>query len=548
MPSLNPASGSLGRKKAAHLLRRVCFGPTKQEIDTFAQKSIQQAVNDILQSISEFPAPPIDPAVGMSWLDPAYNNPEPNKGNFDRYVLSWWMDQMRAGGTNITEKMVFFYHTHFTTIASRVPDSEGLYYQNALFRYYALGNFKTLAKKICLDNAMLRHLDGFLNESGRPNENFAREFFELYTIGKGEQIGPQDYTNFTEADIQEASKVLSGYGYDKTFDNTDEECGIPLGIIKSNDGTYASRHDSSNKQFSAAFQNRTIAPLQVVDGKVTIEHTIEELDQLVNMIFEQPETARHICRKLYRFFVYYKIDDTIERDIIEPLANTFRQNNYEILPVLSQLLQSTHFYDLDNAEVRDDNIGAIIKSPLELIIGTLRFFKNEVPDYLTQAEAFYEYYKILLKLADDQGLNLYEPFEVAGYAAYHQRPGFNRNWISANYLALRYQFITRVLSGLNPDNGIDLDLLAYVDNTTHIPDPSDPDSIVSNLINYLLPEDIPVERYNYYKDIVLKDNLSTINWQFEWQNYKQSGDGSAIRAQLENLVIAITQSPEFQLS
>jgi hypothetical protein len=341
---------------------------------------------------------------------------------------------------------------------------------------------------------------------------------------------------------------LSGYGYDDTFANPDPDCGIPIGIIKSNDGEYASRHDSSTKQFGEAFQNRTIAPLAVENGKVTIEHTLDELDQLVNMIFEQEETAKHICRKLYRFFVYYKIDDAIEKDIIEPLAQTFRSNDYELAPVLSQLLQSTHFYDMDNAVEQDDNIGAIIKSPLELIVGTLRFFKAEVPDYQNDAEKFYEYYKLLLKFADDQGLNLYEPFEVAGYAAYHQRPGYNRNWISANYLATRYQFTARILAGLNPDNGIDLNVLTYVDNTTHIPDPSDPDSVVSNLVNYLLPEEIPPERYEYYKDVVLKDNLSTINWQFEWKHYKESGDGTAILAQLESLVIAITQSPEYQLS
>jgi uncharacterized protein (DUF1800 family) len=547
MPSISPASGSLGRKKAAHLLRRIGFGPTKAEVDSFAQKSIPQAVNDVLKPASQ-PPPPLDPAEGVSWLSPDYNNPEPDKGSFDRYIFSWWMEQMRVGSSTIAEKMVFFHHTLFTTIASRMKDNEALYYQNALFRYYALGNFKVLAKKMCLDNAMLRHLDGHLNEKGRPNENFAREFLELYTIGKGVQVGPDNYTNYTESDIQEAAKVLSGYGYDKTFSNPDPDCGIPIGIIKSNDGEYASRHDGSTKQFSAAFQNRTIAPLEVVEGKVTIENTLEELDQLVNMIFEQPETARHICRRLYRFFVYYKIDDAIENDIITPLANTFIQNDYEILPVLSQLFRSTHFYDMDNAVEQDDNIGAIIKSPLELVIGTIRFFKNDVPDYQSDAESFYEYYKILLKQAADQGLDLYEPFEVAGYAAYHQRPGFNRNWISANYLALRYQFVARILAGLNPDNGIDLDVLAYVDNTSHVQDPSDPDSIVSALVDYLLPEEIPEERYQYYKDVVLKDTLSTINWQFEWQNYKQTGDGSAVRAQIENLVIAITQSPEYQLS
>jgi len=320
MPSLNPLGGSLGQKNAAHLLRRTTFGPTKSEIDAYGQMDINLAINTLLQE-KVAPAPPVSPYTMTTWIaQPAGEDIDQNE--FKSYVLSWWIEQMRRSQDSIIEKMVLFYHTHFTTIQSRIPHSEALYHQNALFRFYALGNFKTLAKKICLDNAMLRHLDGFLNESGRPNENFAREFFELYTIGKGPQVGPTDYTNFTESDVQEAAKVLSGYGYDDSFSNADPDCGIPTGIVKSNDGVYASRHDSSEKNFSHAFQNTTIAPLEVIDGKATIAHALDELDQLVEMIFAQPETARHVCRKLYRFFVYYKIDDSIENDIIEPFADT----------------------------------------------------------------------------------------------------------------------------------------------------------------------------------------------------------------------------------
>src|SRR5690606_30545481 len=120
-------------------------------------------------------------------------------------------------------------------------------------------------------------------------------------------------------------------------------------------------------------------------------------------------------------------------------ANTFRDNNYEIEPVLRQLFQSEHFYDMDDSEERDDHFGAIIKSPVELLIHTIRFFEMPVP--ASPAE-MYAFYGRVLRIMEDQGLNLYEPYEVAGYPAYHQTPAYNRNWISSNYLALRYQFIS----------------------------------------------------------------------------------------------------------
>ena len=150
---------------------------------------------------------------------------------------------MMASGGNACEKITFFWHTHFTTKKSLVGSTR-MYYQNALFRYHALGNFRDLTKSICMDNAMLRFLDGSLNDKNNPNENFARELLELYTIGKGPQIGPENYTNYTETDVREAARVLSGYEDDGDFVNPDLLTGIPMGVVKSNAQLIATAHDA----------------------------------------------------------------------------------------------------------------------------------------------------------------------------------------------------------------------------------------------------------------------------------------------------------------
>jgi len=234
MASLAPYTGSLGIKNAAHLLRRISFGGNRQQIDYYAGLTAAQALDEIFQD-TQIPDPPLDPLTGETWLNPA-PVPELNSEEFllIRYYLSWHLEQMRNSGILAKEKIVYFLHTHLPVQYSIVTKSAQLYYQNALFRNYALGNFKTLFSKLTLDNAMLKYIDNYLNESSSPNENYARELLELYSIGKGDQIAPGDYTNFTELDIQEVAKVISGFKLDNTFTNLDPDTGIPRGIIKTN--------------------------------------------------------------------------------------------------------------------------------------------------------------------------------------------------------------------------------------------------------------------------------------------------------------------------
>lgn len=537
MASLDAITGALGTKRASHLLHRLTFGPSRQEVDVFASKTISDALTELLT----VPLPPATPA----WV-----GTKANEGDAREYFRCWLYGNMFNAGTNAIEKLTFFLHTHFTAIGSVIDNGSALYYQNQLLRKYALGNFKELALKICIDNAMLILLDNTLNENVRPNENYAREFLELYTIGKGVEIGPGNYTTYTEGDVQAAAKILSGWKKEMTFATLDATTGLPVGAMPTNASQLASKHDATIKTFSAAFQNTVIQPTTVTNKLTTVADATEELKQMVDMIFRQEATARNICRKLYRFFVYYKIPDDVENNVITPLAQTFIANNFDLKPVLLQLFQSQHFFDADDAQAADDKRGAIIKSPLEITIGMMRFFHITLPDSTTDPQTFYDTVGGILDAMEDQGFNLYEPLDVAGYDAYFQGPGYNRNWISPNYLARRYQFAKYILSGENKGGkpwSLKVDTIAYANNTANISDPYDAEKIVNELITYLLPEAITPERYNFFLNILL-DNLTTLNWKNEWGAYKNSNNDMGVRTQLNALVNALLQSAEYQLS
>lgn len=538
MASLSPLSGVLGVKNAAHLLRRACFGATKAEIDAFALKTVDEAFAE-LSVVSDIPEKPIDLKTGSTWLNPK-SNPEVNSEQYDliKYFISWHLEQIRVSGNNLTERMVWFYHSHLPVQQSIVRQSEELYYQNALYRFFAFGNFKDLMVKTCIDNAMLRYIDNWLNRVDSPNENFARELMELYTIGKGPQIGPEDYTNYTEHDVKQAARVLSGFTLDTDFTSIDEDTQIPRGKVALSDD-YAIYHDAEEKIFSEKFGESLIKPNEIVDGFATEEAVFDELNQFMDMIFAQEETSRFICRKIYRQFVYYKISDEVETDIIEPLAQTFRDNEFEILPVIEQLFKSQHFYDVNNTDTSLKVVGSLIKSPVELVMNTLKFFKIEFP-----TEFYSVYTGGIISSIKKQGLDLYEPIDVAGYPAYHQFPTYNRFWITSNNLPNRYKFAADLIQGRFPE--IKLDVLEYVSDTANISNPADADVLLSELIDYLFPQEIPQERYNFFLNILL-DTLDKTHWTSEWNDYVSSNDDTVVRPILENLFVSLLQTPEFQL-
>ncbi len=544
MASLNPITGALGTQQAAHLLRRATLGPRLQDISAFAGMTAQAAVAALIQ-IQPVPALPIDPASGTDWVYP--NTVNPNSTNLSDYTRSWWMENMRSSGPNLTERMIWFYHTHFPMIMSRIENNQQFSIDYLrLLRYYALGNYKELTKALVIDNAMLLHLDGNLNIKGVPQENFAREFLELYTVGKGEEVSLGDYTNFTEQDVQALTKALTGWGIDPTFQTIDPVTNLPTGKVKGS-ATTSSQHDVTAKQFSGAFNNTVIQTGSVTGTNAAVAAVYTELDDILDMVFASPHTAKHICRRIYREFVYYDITAEVETDIIEPLAATLVSNNYNITSVLEVLLQSEHFYDLDTPITEDNNIGAIIKSPMDLVIGTMRLFNLTVPDKTTQLVAHYEMYGQLIGQLELQGLQFFEPYDVAGYEPYYQFPDYHRYWISSNYLANRYKFSELLITGFTGMSGnlLKLDVVAFVD--TYCSNPGDADILVQELVSWLFPMTIDATRFNYFRDDVLLDQLSAANWTAEWNNYVNTSSDVTVRLQLESLITAMMQTPEYQL-
>lgn len=578
-------SGSLGSKRAAHLLRRASFGASKQAIDTFSGLTAAEAVARLFPPTLPDAPLPIDPVINQEWITIPDNDDGSSDAARQEYFKGWLLGQMLSVGVPdgqklsyaVREKIVFFMHTHFTTMQSKVDNSKHLYFQNALFRYFALDansepevNFCTLTKKICVDNAMLIFLDGRLNVKGSPNENFARELFELFVIGKGFEgtIPPDleagDYLYFTEQDVQAAARVLSGWDADKTCENIDPDTLLPRGKVRG--GSIASSHDNDLKQFSSRLDNNIIAadPDLLDDaGRPTEESALDEVNQLIDLLYAQEETARYICRKIYRYFVYSHISATVEEEVIKVMAHTFKTNNFKIQPVLEDLFMSKHFYEATDI-IADDNFGSVIKSPLDLIVGTLWFFDVKLPDYTADLTLFYATTNKLIKMMEDQGLTFYEPIEVAGYPAYHQFPAFSRNWISTNYLTRRYNFIRKIfsLSNMEAPEEVYIDLLAYV--KSNIPDAvaSNAKELIITLAKYLLPlsenltfdkdnddqAELTAERLHYFLHAFLYardiDADPEATWTLRWTG---GYDDDARLGQLQHLFNAMLQSPEYQL-
>jgi uncharacterized protein (DUF1800 family) len=551
MASLTPINGQLGFRNAAHLLRRATFGPTRSNILQFANYTASQAL-DVLFSTTTTPLPPVDPLTGSNWLPAPVDGVNSDDSALFTYFKAWFIELMRNEGTNIRERLVYFLHSHLPADYNLILNATSLYYQNVLLRRYSLGNFKTLFAKICVDNAMLYYIDNTLNDMDSPNENFAREMLELYTIGKGDQIGPEDYTNYTETDIKQAARVLTGIKHNFDFDTIDPDTNIPRGKVSLSATLQAERHDAGTKTFTNKFNSVSISPnpAMMINGFASEEGFFDEINQMMDMIFDQPETAKFICRKLYRFFVYYNITPEIETDIITPLAETFRSNNYLLDPVIRQLLESQHFYDTDTAPTSDNNIGALIKAPIDLLVGTLKYLKINMP---TNIQDLYvgAYEGGILQALDDQGQDFYRPIDVAGYPPYHQEPAYNRNWISPNWLANRYLFITTLLNGIKDKNQnivCQLVMTDFVKDSSNISNPANAETIVTELVDSLLPVEIPTERYNYFLNTVFLNGTSTTDWTDEWNKYiGGSSDGSLVKTYLDRLITGILQSPEYQL-
>jgi hypothetical protein len=228
-------SGEWNFESAAHLFRRTTFGATGSQIKEAAKSSLDE-VMDLLFAEIELPSEPInyrfdeDPYVpiGESWVGkPVVRSDQaPMIASYRRSSIRvWQLDNLINSDLNIREQMTLFWHSHFVTEMETVRDASFTYHYITKLRENATGNFKLLTELITLDPSMLRYLNGNQNSNSAPNENYARELLELFTIGKGQLAGEGDYTTFTEQDVTEAAKVLTGWRDTGYFGRDDQEVG-----------------------------------------------------------------------------------------------------------------------------------------------------------------------------------------------------------------------------------------------------------------------------------------------------------------------------------
>lgn len=339
--------------QAAHLLERAGFSGTPEEVAAFAELSPQEAVAQLLDISNrpELPAfehsgvfdegldpfPPSRPATteaakangealgikvkvdGNRPLQPIVNKffywLRASRLETDR-VAYWWANRMLTSPQPLQEKMALFWHGHFATNEDKVRDYRKLLQQLELFQREGVGNFRTLLIAVAQDPAMLSFLDAGVNVKDAPNENFAREIMELFTMGVG---------HYSEEDVREAARAFTGWNYSGLTFQVNED-----------------QHDTGEKH---------------VLGRTGAFDGIEVID----IILEQPATADYIAGKLYRYFVREDLAPSLNAE----LGQRLRGADYDLKDFLRTLFLSKDFYDTASVATR-------IKSPVDLVITTYR--------------------------------------------------------------------------------------------------------------------------------------------------------------------------------
>lgn len=529
---LTPYAGPFGTNEIIHLLKRTMFGAVKADVDYFKTKTLSQAVNELLTAPVTQPLPPVknyansvtagDPdqaiAAGTTWV-----NINTTDGGVDSQrvgsLKAWWTGLMINQNRNILEKMVLFWHNHFATETASIGRGIWCYQNNAVLRKNAIGNFKTFVKDITLDPGMLRFLNGYLNTNTAPDENYGRELQELFTVGKGVNNGAPPYA---EADVKAAARVLTGWAINNT----------------TNTSTFTStKHDITNKQFSSFYNNTVITGKSGAAGA-------NELDDMLTMIFATNEVAMFLCRKIYRWFVYYDIDAATEANVITPLAQIFRNNNYEIKPVLDALFKSEHFFDVLNQ-------GCQIKSPVDLNISLCREFGITFPLSSDVVNAYYMW-DYLRATSSNMQQNIGDPPDVAGWKSYYQAPQFYEIWINSDTYPKRNQFTDTMSNAGYTRNGktIKIDFIAFAKT---LPNPSDPNALIADSITYLFR--LPLSQTSMdqlKKDIILSGQTSDHYWSDAWNLYLANPNdvtnATIVKNRLRDLYQYLMKLAEYQLA
>lgn len=468
-PYVPSAAAPWDKRRAMHLFRRLGFGETPATIAIALEQNPADLVDFLIDQAVALPPDPTP-----DWSDWDINDYENFGEQYPEQIIeqiSLWLQSMMQN--SLREKMTLFWHNHFVTKFDTYNCPSWMNDYLRTLQTHAFGNFKEMTVAIGTTPAMLVFLNGVQSTVVEPNENYARELFELFTLG-------QD-NGYTQDDIVNTARALTGW-------NGFTVLCAPINYLPI-------AHDNGLKNIFGQIGNW-------------------DYDDVHDILFTEraQEIATHICGKLYRNFVHPEVDEAI----VAGLAQTFLDNNFDLVPVYRQLFKSEHFFD-------EYNISTVTKSPLDVLIG-----------YLKEANIPYnqEAIDIVGYLADDLGQTLLSPPDVAGW------PG-NRAWIDTNTMTGRWQsidYFTFITFQNAPSTLVDL-AKELTDNS------NDVNEIAAVLVDHFIPNGLnQMEAY---------DRATTVlKWEIP-QNYFDDGswnlDWDTVPVQMAFLLQYIARLPEFQL-
>lgn len=413
-------------EQAKHLVVRTGYGPELEKISHYQTLNSNLAVEEIIRAPVGFRVylPKMHSFYELRELRKTKTDNDRKKANLlvrkDTFLLKEWaIEQLLRNPNSLEERMVWFWHNHFTSSVQRSRSTLNLILdQDLSIRRNALGNFGTLLRDMAYDPMMLIYLDGVSNKKAKPNENFARELLELFTLGEG---------NYSEKDIKEIARAFTGWGINRKtrkprFNRKQADLGTKVVFNKS--GKFSS-------------------------------------DDILTLLLEHPRTAEFIAEKLWKEFISI---DAPDKKVITAWANKFRESNYEISTLLRAVLNSKAFWDSNNR-------GRLIKSPLDLVIGSLRPLDLEDKNLPLRS--------ISVQLSR-MGQNLYTPPNVKGW------PG-GEQWIDDVTLPVRQQFLRRLIRGSGNQKQSDNNMMSMKKNNNFMPATDIPNLPPERWEDWLLP-------------------------------------------------------------
>lgn len=412
-------------EQSKHLVERTGFGADLEMIQQLSQYTKQQAINYLLNMPSDFLVP-LPELTSFEELQRLRQKKDPKSINKRRKIIrqergklkKWAVSQLLLNPTALQERMTWFWHNHFTSSILKSSRTINLMKnQSLLIRRQAMGNFSDLLKEISFDPLMLIYLDGINNKKGRPNENFARELLELFTIGEG---------NYTDQDVKEVARAFTGWG-----------------IGKENKARLTKRqHDRE---------------IKVILGKTGPFGS----NDVLNILLKHPKTAEFIATKFWFEFIS---NDSPDLTTIKHWAHLFRSNNYNIKTLLNAVLSSDSFWNTKHK-------GTLIKSPMDIVIGTLKTLDLEDKNIPLQS--------ITVQLKS-MGQDLYNPPNVKGWIG-------GATWITGATLPVRQQFIQRLTRGDNNQKKNTNSMMMQATKKNTMPSMTTPELPINQWEAWLLP-------------------------------------------------------------